>query len=86
MKHFAVLLRMKSEELTRKYRPDHTAYLERGRAEGFVFANGRFMDGTGGLVIYKGESIEEVEARVKKDPFVIHGAREYEIHEWEMIT
>lgn len=48
--------------------------------------NGRFTDGAGGLVIYKGQDGEEVEKLVKQDPYIINGARDYELHEWEMVT
>lgn len=46
--------------------------------------NGRFTDGAGGLVIYKGASLEQVEELVNTDPYIINGARKYEIHEWDM--
>ncbi|GGH71412.1 hypothetical protein GCM10010978_07310 [Compostibacillus humi] len=86
MKYFAVLLPMKDEEKSKTYRPEHLAYLEKKEEEGKVFARGRFADGTAGLVIYIADSYEEAEELTKQDPYVIHGARSYEIHEWDMIT
>jgi uncharacterized protein YciI len=86
MKTFAVLLPMKDEELTKKYRPAHLEFLERMHEEKKVVLYGRFADGTGGLVIYQAEDQGEVETWVKKDPYVLHGAREYEIHQWELGT
>lgn len=86
MKQFAVLLPMKDQEKSQTYRPDHLAFLEKMRAEKKVLFNGRFVDGAGGLVIYQASSLEEAESYAKKDPFIIQGARDYEIHEWDMVT
>ncbi|MEW9699751.1 YciI family protein [Paenibacillus sp. SI8] len=85
MKYFAVLLPMKDEELSKEHRPAHLAYLEKRRGEGKIFANGRFVDGWGGLVIYKAETIEEANALAHEDPFVQVGARHCEIHEWDIV-
>jgi uncharacterized protein YciI len=84
MKTYAVFLRMKDPEKSREFRPEHLAFLDQRRAEGVIFANGPFADGAGGLVIYKGESLQQVEEIVKQDPYIVKGAREYEIHEWDM--
>ncbi|MEK3917607.1 YciI family protein [Paenibacillus sp. FSL H7-0331] len=86
MKYYAVFLPVISVERSAQFRPLHLEFLEKGRNEGWIFANGRFVDGSGGLVIYIGESIDEVLARVKQDPIVIENARGYEIHEWELVT
>ncbi|MBM7715264.1 YciI family protein [Siminovitchia sp. FSL H7-0308] len=84
MKYFAVFLPMKDEEKSRENRPAHLEFLARKREEKKAVMFGRFVDGTGGLVIYQGESLEQVESWVKEDPYVITGARHYEIHEWEI--
>jgi uncharacterized protein YciI len=82
MKHFVVFLEMKSEELSAKYRAEHLAYLEDLAKQGKLFSYGRFTDGWGGMVIYYGETYEEVETLVKLDPFIINDARKYLIREW----
>nr|WP_040227143.1 YciI family protein [Bhargavaea cecembensis] len=74
---------MKDEELSAKYRPDHLAYLDARMAEGKVRAKGRFTDGSGGLVIYQAETEEDVEELVKHDPYIVQGARTYEIRQWD---
>jgi uncharacterized protein len=56
------------------------------RQEGKIFADGRFVDGSGGLVIYQVESLQEVEQIANQDPYILHGARGIEIHEWEMVS
>jgi uncharacterized protein YciI len=85
MKYFAVFLPMKDQELSQQYRPQHLAYLEELDKQNKIFARGRFVDGAGGLVIYMTETFEETEQLVTGDPYVSSGARDYEIHEWEMI-
>jgi len=85
MKYFAVLLPMLDPDKSREYRPQHLAYLDKMREEGRIFANGKFADGTGGLVIYKAESLEEAQKLAENDPFIIHQARTYELHEWDIV-
>lgn len=85
MSYYAVWLKMKDEQLSQEYRPAHLDYLKGLEEQGRLFAYGRFTDGWGGMVIYIGDSYEEVEAFVKQDPYIIHDAREYEIHEWAVI-
>ncbi|MDY0404963.1 YciI family protein [Virgibacillus sp. 179-BFC.A HS] len=84
MKYFAVFLPMRDEAKSKDLRPNHLAYLKEQGEKGHIFVKGRFVDGWGGLVIYQGENLEEIEAIVSRDPYVVSGARDYEIHEWEM--
>ncbi len=84
-KHFAVFLPMKDMDKSLHFRQQHLAFLDARRNEGKLLANGRFVDGAGGLVIYKGKSLEEVEALVKQDPYIMEGARSYNIHEWDIV-
>jgi 3-hydroxyisobutyrate dehydrogenase-like beta-hydroxyacid dehydrogenase/uncharacterized protein YciI len=85
LKHFAVFLPMKDSEKSMIHREAHLQFLEERRAEGYILANGRFVDGAGGLVIYRASSIEEVERLVQKDPYIMLGARDYDIHEWDIV-
>lgn len=84
-KHFVVLLPMKDEDKSRIFRPQHLSFLERQRKLGRLFANGRFTDGWGGLVIYIAEDEHEVQGWVQEDPYIFEGARSYEIHEWDLV-
>lgn len=86
MKYFAVLLPMKNEEKSKGFREEHLEFLSRLREAGTILMNGRFVDGAGGLIIYKANSQDEVEKIVNTDPYIINGARDYEIHEWEMVS
>jgi uncharacterized protein len=84
MKYFAAFLHMLDEEKNVNMRPQHLDHLEKHRAAGSIFAKGRFADGTGGLVIYQAESLEQARQLAESDPYVISGARRLELHEWEM--
>lgn len=84
-KYFAVFLPMKDAEKSQTYRPEHLAFLEEQRNAGRLFANGRFVDGAGGLVVYIAQSEEEVKSWVEQDPYIASGARSYEIHEWDLV-
>lgn len=86
MKYFAVLLPMKDEEKSKQYRQEHLDFLEKMRAENRVFLFGRLVDGAGGLIIYQGENSEEIETLARQDPYVTMGARDFEIHEWDVQT
>ncbi|MEI3613022.1 YciI family protein [Pseudogracilibacillus sp. SO30301A] len=86
MKYYAAFLTMKDKEKSRKYRPEHLDYLKELRDQKRILLYGRLVDGAGGLIIYQGDSLEEVTEWVKEDPYVKLGARGYEVHEWEMQT
>ncbi len=85
MRYYAVLLPMIDVEKSIQYRTQHLKYLEDMRNAGHIIANGRFADGNGGMVIYRANSIDEVTEFAKKDPYVVHNARVYFIHEWELV-
>jgi hypothetical protein len=84
--YYTVFLAMKNEEKNKIYRPDHLAFLEEKEKEGKIFARGPLADGSGGLVIYIADTFDEVESMVKDDPYVVQGARDYEIKEWKATT
>lgn len=86
MKYFAVFLPMLDEQKSKDYRDEHLKFLEDLREKDIIIMNGRFTDGAGGLVIYKGTDEDEIESRVKQDPYIVNGARYYEMHEWEMVS
>lgn len=85
MKYFAVWLPMKDSEKSTEFRPQHLAFLEEMRKSGHVRVNGKFADGSGGLVIYQAPSHEACEELVKQDPYIQYGARDYQINEWEAV-
>lgn len=82
MPYFAAILHMEKPELNQQYRQDHLDYLAKLEAEGRVFAKGPFVDGTGGMVIYKVASFDEAKLLASEDPYVRAGVRRLELHEW----
>ncbi len=52
---------------------DHVAWLQRGYDEGVLLASGRQVPRTGGVILAKGASLAEVEARMREDPFQQRG-------------
>ena len=84
MKHFAAILHLLDQEKNVTLRPLHLAFLKEQEAQGRIFARGPFADGSGGLVIYLAESLESATALAESDPYVSHGARRLELHEWAL--
>ncbi|MFC5704436.1 YciI family protein [Cohnella faecalis] len=82
MADFIVELPVLDASKAEKHLKAHIEFLDRLRESGVVLANGRFADGSGGLVIYRGESRESVQELVERDPFVANGVRSYIIREW----
>ncbi|TAN17412.1 MAG: hypothetical protein EPN45_01825 [Rhizobiaceae bacterium] len=80
---FCAFLRMKDPELSALHRPEHLAYLARLERQESIFARGRFLDGSGGLVIYQAASEQEARQLAEADPLVQTGARELEFRAWE---
>lgn len=81
-KHYVVLLPMLDEAKSAEHRGAHLDYLENKWNEGVLTAYGRFTDGWGGMLVYTAETEAEVKAWAENDPYVIHKARTYEVHEW----
>ena len=86
MKYYAAFLKMLDVQKSQEFRPQHLDFLVRNEKEGRIFARGRFSDGSGGLVIYLAESLEQARALAESDPLIVNGARVLDIHEWEMKT
>jgi len=85
VKYFAAFLPMLDEKKSQALRPHHLDHLASAFQQGRIFAYGRFVDGSGGLIIYKANSLEEATKLAQGDPYVANGARGLEIHEWEMV-
>jgi uncharacterized protein YciI len=84
MAYFAAILHMLNPEKNQEYRPQHLAYLDSLAKEGKIFAKGPFTDGSGGMVIYIADSLEEAKQMAEKDPYVTYGVRRLELHEWDI--
>jgi uncharacterized protein YciI len=63
------------------HRSAHLARMDELDAEGRVILAGPLTDGAGSLIVIEADSLAEVEAFIKDDPYVVHGIFErYEIH------
>jgi uncharacterized protein len=82
MAYYAAILHMEKPELNQEYRQAHLDYLQALVAQGKVHLKGPFLDGAGGMVIYKADSLEEAQTLAGEDPYVTEGVRRLELHEW----
>lgn len=60
----------------------HKAWIARGREDGVFLLVGRLAGDAGGAILAHGESREQIEVRVKQDPFVSEGLAQAEIQEF----
>lgn len=51
----------------------HNAWIERGFAEGAFLGTGSITGGGGGVILARGETRADHEARLREDPFVAEG-------------
>ena len=86
MKYFAVFLPMLDADKSAEFRQEHLDYIAQRKAEGKIFAYGRFVDGAGGMIIYRAATEEEARVLAEQDPYVVRKARGCDMHEWEMKT
>ncbi|HBZ08284.1 MAG TPA: hypothetical protein DEO65_00185 [Bacillus bacterium] len=85
MGYYAAMLYMLDPEKNKVVLPRHIEYLDRLDKEGKVFARGPFADGSGGLVIYLAESLEEAAALAENDPHVVEKVRRLELKKWNVL-
>jgi uncharacterized protein YciI len=60
----------------------HMAYLKKYYAAGQFLISGRKVPREGGIILALGESREQVEARVREDPFVSRGLADFRVIEF----
>ena len=61
---------------------EHVVYLKEHYALGHFLASGRKVPRTGGVILARGVSREEIETIITLDPFYRHHVAEYEITEF----
>lgn len=67
-------------------RPDHRAWLNQQLEAGSLLASGPMVDRQAGLLIWKAESIEELNSLLDQDPFELAGMiGERSIEEWNPV-
>ena len=62
---------------------DHRAFLSRHYAAGHFLLSGRKAPRTGGVILAKANSLDEVTQWISEDPFRQAGVTSYEIIAWE---
>lgn len=63
-------------------REQHVKYLEKLRDEGKILANGRFLDGSGGLVLVPDCTEDEIRQLIEADPYYKEKVSDYTVKEW----
>jgi hypothetical protein len=64
-------------------REKHVAFLNDLTAKGRIAARGPFLDGSGGLVIYRASDEASAFELASGDPFVVGGARSLVLKPWK---
>ncbi|HEY8425899.1 MAG TPA: YciI family protein [Limnochordales bacterium] len=82
MAHVVALLWIVDPEANKRLRPAHLEYISRLHREGKVVMAGPFGDGSGGMVIYRVDSVDEARRLVLDDPVVSGGARRFTLLPW----
>lgn len=73
---------IKSLEEVEALLEDHVDYLKEQYSLGNFLASGRKVPRTGGIILARGASREEIETIIALDPFYRHHVAEYEITEF----
>lgn len=80
---FLILLRYtKPLEQVDRLLDEHRAFLERQYAEGAFLLSGRKEPRTGGVILARAESQDEIERILKEDPFYRENVAEYSVIEF----
>jgi len=78
------MLPMLDVQKSTDYRQAHLDYLDTLWQAGVLSAFGRFVDGSGGMLIFTADDESQVKEWVLADPYIVHRARTYEIREWAL--
>lgn len=63
------------------HRPAHLARMDALDAQGRVVLAGPLTDQAGSLIVIEADSLEEADAFIREDPYVIHGVfARFEVH------
>jgi uncharacterized protein len=84
MAYFAAILRMADESRNQAVRPAHLEYLASLEQQGKIHGKGPFTDGSGGMVVYIADSLEDARQLAEADPYVAEKVRSLELHEWKL--
>lgn len=71
-------------EMVDQHMEEHTEFLNRQYEARRFIVSGRKVPRTGGIILAKAESIEELKEILKEDPFYQHHIADYEITEFQI--
>lgn len=78
MKHFVVTLHyIQPVETIDKYLTEHRVFLDEGYEKEILLVSGPQNPREGGILLARGNTLEEVKDFCKKDPFFINNCAEY---------
>jgi uncharacterized protein YciI len=69
-------------EIVDKFLPAHVEWLHKNEAEGQFFAYGRLVPRTGGIIVSRTKSRQELDNTLASDPFKISNIGTYEVLEF----
>jgi uncharacterized protein len=84
MPYYAAILHMLDAEKNKQVLPRHIEYLDRLDQQGKIFGRGPFSDGSGGMVVYIADTLEEAQFLAENDPHVVEQVRRLELKEWRV--
>jgi len=70
---------------TPELRGKHQSYVREQAKKGKLVLAGRFSDVSGGLIIWKSSSKEEVESIAEHDPYAMEKYATYQLKEWTYV-
>lgn len=82
MKYYVAILETLDSDKDKLIRQQHLDYLDELISKGKIFGKGPFTDGSGGMIIFLADSLEEAEVLIKNDPVIIENTRSYRLKEW----
>ncbi len=78
MKHFIVEIKYKNPaEKIEKLRPLHREHLQRGYGSGILLVSGPKASGSGGIIVARANSMEELTGFFANDPYILENAADY---------
>lgn len=79
---FVVLLKFSdNKSKAGQFMEDHNEWLQRGFDDGVFLLSGSLQPSQGGAILAQGSSLEDLQSRVRDDPFVAEGVVAAEIME-----
>ena len=69
-----------------RYVSAHKSYVRQLIAEGHQAKTGYWQELGGGMLIFNADSLAQAKEIVSRDPLIINGCVEYELHEWCIVV